>query len=57
MLLMEAIKRLNSGVVCLANLASHVIICDLIRLGVMCLQGDGSTSPGSTAHRMEATQL
>ena len=32
---------------CLANLASHVIICDLIRLGVMCLQEDSSTSPES----------
>ena len=40
----------GANVVCLANLTSHVIIRDLIRLGVMCLQGDGSTSPGSTSH-------
>ena len=37
----------GANVVCLANLASHIIICDLIRLGVMCLQEDNNTSPES----------
>ena len=35
-------------VVSLANLASHVIISDLIRLGVMSLQEESSTSSEST---------
>ena len=39
-----------TSVVCLANLTSHVIARDRIKLGVMCLQGDHNTSPGSTAH-------
>ena len=36
-------------VVCLANLASNVIICDVIRLDVVCLQKESSISSESTA--------
>ena len=39
----------SKGIVCFADLASHVIICNLIRLGVMCLKGENNTSPESTA--------
>ena len=35
-------------VVCLADLVSRVIICDLIRLGIMCLQEENNISPEST---------
>ena len=35
-------------VVCLANLTNEILICDLIRLGVIFLQEDSSTSPKST---------
>ena len=43
-------RRWGESVVCLANLASHIIVHDLIRLGVMCMQGDDNTSPRSTTH-------
>ena len=42
-------RRWGANVICLANLARHVIVWDLIRLGVTCQQGNGSTSLGSTA--------
>ena len=39
----------GANVVCLANLASHFISCDLIRLCVMCLQEESSISLESIA--------
>ena len=42
-------RHWGENIICLANLASHIIIHKLIRLSIMCLQEDRSTSPESTA--------
>ena len=39
----------GANVVCLTDFASHAIIHDLIRLGVMCLQEENNTSLEITA--------